>query len=636
MKKNLLMSALLLTLFGGLTLGVAACDSGKKPDDTPVVPTPPVEPDVITKALIADTSKMKTNYYVDDLFDPSGLEVRLVTTKNGVKDEGVLTTDYTLSIQKGAALKTSDTNITVTSTATDVTGTSFEITVSENQVYKYLVADTSKMKTNYYVGETLDTTGLVVTMFTDTNGVVDEGVAFEDYTLSIKSDKKLATTDTEVIVKSNEKGILSTQFSISVKPKPILTSLYDYVSFIVETNNYTVTSQIGQSNNIKGLVTANGVQWTSSDDSYFLDIGVGYAEYKGNTFRFKNPSGKITNQAFISDLGGNAIDFGLFDPRTVDEFADNRISNYSIKGITKAELNYLKTVKAVEDNPNRFEIDIHHSKWLWNAIAHTQLTRDPVEFLDKGLNSGRIFVELIDGGLKVNLVPPVNGFVDSCTATISAIGETEIPGLNEFLANPTFPGSRLDLNLLSAQKLVRDNNYTVSNEDASKVALYTKDYSYGACLDTEVGHPKSTIYLEEGNTLNYAEGYYNIKNTATGFEVIEGDIDPSRTTYLTSFDIWNLLTKYFVKTSENHYKYTVAEVLGQNPQITSFIPNFLDVDIDTDVLKEVLLTINFKGASIDNIEFEVIGDQGSLGKIIVNNFGTTRYEPLENYLKTLY
>ena len=159
MKKKLLMSTLLLTLFGGLTLGVAACDSGKKEDDIPVIPKPPVEEDVITKALVCDTSKMKTNYYVADFFDPTGLEVRLVTTKNGVKDDGVLTADYTLSIQEGTALKTTDKLIKITSTEADVKGTSFEITISENQVYKYLVADTSNMKTDYYVDETLDATG---------------------------------------------------------------------------------------------------------------------------------------------------------------------------------------------------------------------------------------------------------------------------------------------------------------------------------------------------------------------------------------------------------------------------------------------------------------------------------------------
>ena len=71
--------------------------------------------DVITKALKIKSLPTKSEYIVGETLSFAGLEIDLVTTKNGIKDEGVIYTSYSTSVQEGYQF--SDADIT---TSTDL------------------------------------------------------------------------------------------------------------------------------------------------------------------------------------------------------------------------------------------------------------------------------------------------------------------------------------------------------------------------------------------------------------------------------------------------------------------------------------------------------------------------------------
>ena len=650
MKKRILMSTILLSLIGGLAFGTTSCSTESKPDtNVPVEPKPDEgnnDKDVVTIELVVDTNGVKTTYSEGDAFDTTGLIVKKYTTTNGLKDEGVVTTNYTLSIEKGKILTPEDNKVVITSNEDKTASTSFEITVVPVKTIKRLQVKTLPTKTNYIVGDTFSSEGIVVSVVSTKKGEVISEENTTDFTLSIEDGTVLNSTHREIIVKSTIDGVRSTSFEISVTEKKVEKTLYDAIVEFTSTNNYTVNTKVGAQNNILGLATKDAVIWKSNIRGYFVEEskeGIGYGSYKNKTFSFEQNKEKtqIINAKFISEMGGAAADNGVFSPDTFDSNGDRRISNFSATLITEDDLNYFKNdCKPTTENPNKYEIAISHSKWLFNAIGHTQLCINPKLHLEKGQNSGRIFMEVGEDDLTVTLIPPsIFGGVDGCSAVISNVGKTEIGGMKEFLANPTFEHSNVDLDLLEINNLIKNDNYTVKNvADPKKIAYFTKDYVTGECLTTETDN-YSTVVLKEGNSLKKEPGTYRTKVIGEEVTVLDGQIFENGTIYLKNFNIFSSYDRYYKKVATNKYQLAINQDNANEVlllQFVPFLPTFTDFNEETMSVSNLTLDITKDKDVVSKLTFTFYTEEGLFATIEISDFGTTKSQTLDTYLDGLY
>ena len=110
--------------------------------------------DLALEKIEVTTNPTKLNYLVGEKFDATGMVVSAVMN-NGTKE---VITDYSID-KKDKVLTLEDTSITITYQDKSVI---LAIVVSEAQLTKIEIT-TQPTKTSYYVGETFDPTGMVVT-----------------------------------------------------------------------------------------------------------------------------------------------------------------------------------------------------------------------------------------------------------------------------------------------------------------------------------------------------------------------------------------------------------------------------------------------------------------------------------------
>ncbi len=99
MKRNV--KSILCLVLPLLVLSISSCNS-KIDDDIEDTPQ------VVVKTLKVSSLPTKSEYIVGESLSFSGLEVLLVTTTNGVKDDGVKFVDYTTSVNEGYVFLESD------------------------------------------------------------------------------------------------------------------------------------------------------------------------------------------------------------------------------------------------------------------------------------------------------------------------------------------------------------------------------------------------------------------------------------------------------------------------------------------------------------------------------------------------
>lgn len=234
----------------------------------------------------------QTEYYVDDFFDPEGLEV------TGVYDDGYLEQtlneeQYTLlidgvEIEDGTQLTKSGTQtVTIQSNQNDDVTSEFEIEVKDEDVTALNVVQPPS-KTQYFIGEVLDLDGLSVeATYTDgeTVRVMKEHMEVSDLDTSEAGDKKV-----ELSYKGSE-----TSFPVNVKEKKLQG---------VEVTEYPKTTyETGQSFDASGLsiskVYDNGDQEILDPTMYEVDDSAYNAEH----------SGVYTIQIIPSDNSIDPIDF---------------------------------------------------------------------------------------------------------------------------------------------------------------------------------------------------------------------------------------------------------------------------------------------------------------------------------------
>lgn len=136
---------------------------------------------VITKSLSV-TGPTKTAYRVGEVFDKSGLMVKLFTITDGVSDSGVNLIDYELKKEDGQSLidyeftedDIGEVKVILHVDEEGVEDYTFTLTVQASTIVKSLEV-TKPTKVTYTVGDKFDPTGMVVKLVTTTNGVSDGG-----------------------------------------------------------------------------------------------------------------------------------------------------------------------------------------------------------------------------------------------------------------------------------------------------------------------------------------------------------------------------------------------------------------------------------------------------------------------------
>ncbi|MCQ2748075.1 MAG: bacterial Ig-like domain-containing protein, partial [Mycoplasmoidaceae bacterium] len=200
MKKILLsIASLAMTTAPIVSLG----NCGSKPQPAPTLDS------------IELSGEYKTNFYVGESLDLTGL---VVTGHFNNGSSRILSNEeYTTDPKEGTALKESDKTVTVTAVVGDVTKEqSFDITVSP-VVLESITLNTDSTKTNYYVGENLNLTGLVVTGHFN-NGKT-RTLTSEEYTTDPGEETVLKESDKIVTVTASVDGVEKTNtFNINVSP----------------------------------------------------------------------------------------------------------------------------------------------------------------------------------------------------------------------------------------------------------------------------------------------------------------------------------------------------------------------------------------------------------------------------------
>lgn len=119
-------------------------------------------PETETFSLAVDTMPTKTTYVQSEAFNSTGL----VINKVGSLGSSSATTAYTLSPASGATLSTVGTQtITVSSTESGVTGTTFDVTITAvpTKTLSSIAITGTPTKTTYISGESFDSAGITVT-----------------------------------------------------------------------------------------------------------------------------------------------------------------------------------------------------------------------------------------------------------------------------------------------------------------------------------------------------------------------------------------------------------------------------------------------------------------------------------------
>ena len=233
--------------------------SGKKVEQTITVSS------VTITGISVKTAPTKTVYIQGEALNLSGLVVTLI--KSNSTSEDVAFADFTskgitTSPANGAALSTTDTKVTITAgdksveqpiTVSPVTVTNISVKYGPN-------------KTNYFEGDVLDLTGLVVTL--EKSNSTSEDVAFADFaSKSIATipanGAVLSTTNNKVTITAGGKSVEQTisvspvtVTGISIKTAPTQTDYYE-----------------GQSLNLSGLVVTLQKSNGTSEDVAFASFG---------------------------------------------------------------------------------------------------------------------------------------------------------------------------------------------------------------------------------------------------------------------------------------------------------------------------------------------------------------------------
>ena len=187
----------------------------------------------ITSIAVKSTTH-KTEYWVGDTLDVSGLIIEVVYS-DGRKEEVSVTADMVSGFD--SSQETSSKALTITYGGKS---TEYNISVSEPNVTSIAVKSTTH-KTEYWVGDTLDVSNLVIEV-TYSDGSKENVNVTEDMVSGFDSSKEISSQTLTITY-----GGASTEFNISIS-EPTVTSI------AVKSTNHKTEYWIGDALDVSGLI----------------------------------------------------------------------------------------------------------------------------------------------------------------------------------------------------------------------------------------------------------------------------------------------------------------------------------------------------------------------------------------------
>ena len=213
--------------------------------------------------ITVTTMPTKTNYYVGDSLDTTGIKIT-GTYNNGTTADVTSNVTYSGFSSTSAGTKT----VTVTSKADSTVKTSFSVTVAAVKLTAIAVT-TMPTKTNYYVGDSLDTTGIKITG-TYNNGTtadVTSNVTYSGFSSTSAGTKTVTVTskaDSTVKTSFSVTVAAVTLTKIAVTTMPTKTNYYVGDSLNTAGIKITGTYNNGTSADVTSNVTYSGFSSTSA------------------------------------------------------------------------------------------------------------------------------------------------------------------------------------------------------------------------------------------------------------------------------------------------------------------------------------------------------------------------------------
>jgi len=280
MRRTTIISALVIAI-SGLVIIFTSC--GKDEDDPK-----PAELSSIT----IKSAPTKTNYFVGESLDLSGLVITFNMDDGETEDisfSNFMSEGITCSIENGTVLTSDISTVIITHTSS---GKSVNQSISVNEVVAIdLLIKAEPAKLDYYVGEILDLSGLVVTLHM--NNGTDEDISFSNFTnkgitCSIENGSRLSGASAEVTIEQTKTGLSKIQTITFFKLTDIDNNIYPLVK---------IGDQIWMSENLKTTKYNDGTDIPLVDDNTIWSnlTTSGYCWYNNEKTTYGNIYGAIYN-----------------------------------------------------------------------------------------------------------------------------------------------------------------------------------------------------------------------------------------------------------------------------------------------------------------------------------------------------
>lgn len=500
---------------GLTTLTLRAKDQGAFEDSILIVVAPS---DSLTSdyVLEADTSKVQTEFLLNDTFTTDNLKVYAYKYEDGVKDEStrLVVNDYSIEVEGGRVLDAlGERKVTITSS---VFGTcSYNITVGESVRDEYITIDTSGASTSFNQGDYFSSNGLVVTVHSEITSLDETGNKITTSESSVVSNY---TTNYGINYRLSNCGIFTVEVSYG-KCEPVSYQIS------VSRSDSTIRDTVSTFVNTRDMsVEVNTT--IPNDDSFFgsafnLNFKPNYVlktEYE------KLSSTKVDKETISKESGvllnknRDVISYVIENDNVVlDQLIKDRVTSYwdylqyseissfkefAIKDFPQISMSddvgYYYEEVIPEEGSDNYQTSLSSYPIVHTAFKISDTSTSLFRFVD--------YYELIADGLTIEIKVHVNGYGEISIKTIEHGTNVDDERVLEAATNQDFE--------ISSE---------ISNEASLfKDSIQGNNYSITSTLGTTYFHDKY-YYVNYTNPLAilaglYSQGYVAVKDSENNFE----------------------------------------------------------------------------------------------------------------------
>ena len=500
---------------GLTTLTLRAKDQGAFEDSILIV-VAPSDSSTSDYVLEADTSKVQTEFLLNDTFTTDNLKVYAYKYEDGVKDERLrlVVNDYSIEVEGGRVLDAlGERKVTITSS---VFGTcSYNITVGESVRDEYITIDTSGASTSFTQGDYFSSNGLVVTVHSEITSLDETGNKITTSESSVVSNY---TTNYGINYRLSNCGIFTVEVNYG-KCEPVSYQIS------VSRSDSTIRDTVSTFVNTRDMsVEVNTT--IPNDDSFFgsafnLNFKPNYVlktEYE------KLSSTKVDKETISKESGvllnknRDVISYVIENDNVVlDQLIKDRVTSYwdylqyseissfkefAIKDFPQIsmsdDIGYYYEEVIPEEGSDNYQTSLSSYPIVQTAFKISDTSTSLFRFVD--------YYELIADGLTIEIKVHVNGYGEISIKTIEHGTNVDDERVLEAVTNQDFEiSSEISNEALLFKDSIQKNNYSITST-----------------LGTTYFHDKY-YYVNYTNPLAilaglYSQGYVAVKDSENNFE----------------------------------------------------------------------------------------------------------------------